>query len=86
VLYKNKPIILKTKKVLELPAGATSKITLSSQAYQLVVTFEYTPAVSELNIASTLKEAFEQAIVGKVSKDASSAQARTKTVEAFRGL
>ena len=86
VLYKNKPIILKTKKVLELPAGATSKITLSSQAYQLVVTFEYTPAVSELNIASTLKEAFEQAIVGKVSEDGSSAQARMKTVEAFRGL
>lgn len=65
VLYKNKPITIKTKKVLELPGGATSRTTLSSQNYALVVLFEYTPAVSELNIEQTLAIAFKQAIAGK---------------------
>jgi hypothetical protein len=65
VVYKNKPIIVKTKKVLELPSGASSKVTLSSQNYQLVVVFEYTPTVSELDVDQTLAIAFRQAVAGK---------------------
>ncbi len=65
VLYKNKPITIKTKKVLELPGGVTSRTTLSSANYALVVLFEYTPAISELNIEQTLAIAFKQAIEGK---------------------
>ena len=65
VLYRNKPIILRTKKVLELPGEVTSRTTLSSANYGLVVLFEYTPAVSELNIDQTLAVAFKQAIAGK---------------------
>lgn len=65
VLYRNKPITIKTKKVLELPGGATSRTTLSSANYALVVLFEYTPSISELNIEQTLAVAFKQAIAGK---------------------
>jgi hypothetical protein len=48
VLYRNKPITIKTKKVLELSGGVSSRITLSSQSYALVVVFEYTPDVQKL--------------------------------------
>ncbi len=65
VLYRNKPITIKTKKVIELPGGVSSRVTLSSQGYALVVLFEYTPAVAELNIEQTLAVAFQQAIAGK---------------------
>lgn len=67
VLYRNRPITIRTKKVLELTGGAPYKITLSSADYALVVTFEYTDAVKELNVDQTLKEAFAQAVMGKGS-------------------
>lgn len=67
VLYKNRPITIRTKKVLELDGGAPYKITLSSADYALVVTFEYTTAVKELNVDQALKEAFAQAVAGKSS-------------------
>lgn len=65
VLYRNKPIILRTKKVLELPDAQTSRLTLSHEKYQLVVLFEFTPEVKELNIAPILKDAFEAMVQGK---------------------
>lgn len=65
VVYRNKPIIIKTKKVLELPEGKPYRISLDRENYRLVVLFEYTSQVSELKIAETLEEAFKQVIVGK---------------------
>jgi len=64
VLYRNKPITIKTKKVLELTENVSSRITLSSQNYALVVVFEYTPDVQELNIEPVLKETFEAMVRG----------------------
>lgn len=65
VVYMDKPIILRTKKVLELPDGVASRITLSRENYQLVVLFEFTSAVSELDVGKVLEESFTQVIAGK---------------------
>jgi len=65
VLYRNKPIILRTKKVLELPNRQLSRLTLSHEKYQLVVLFEFTPEVKELDIAPLLTETFKTIVKGR---------------------
>ena len=66
VVYRNKPVIIKTKKVIELPEGKPYRISLDRENYRLVVLFEYTSQVSELQIAETLEEAFTQVVEGKI--------------------
>ena len=65
VLYRNKPIILRTKKVLELPNAQSSRLTLSHEKYQLVALFEFTPEIKELNIGPILENAFDAIVQGK---------------------
>lgn len=62
VLYRNKPVLLRTKKTIELPEAQTSRVSLSAQNYQLVVVFEFTDAVKELELERILTQAFSDMI------------------------
>lgn len=62
VLYRNKPLIVRTKKSLDLPTGQSSRISLSAQNYQLVVSFEYADTVKSLELERVLAQAFSDMI------------------------
>lgn len=65
VVYRNRPITLRTRLVESLPDDNLSRVTLRGESYHLVVEFEYTSRVKTLDIEKTLNEAFAQAIMGK---------------------
>ncbi|GEM_PF-2355838 len=62
VLYRNKPVLLRTKKSIELPQSQTSRVSLSAQNYQLVVVFEFTDEVKELELERVLAQAFSDMV------------------------
>lgn len=68
VVYRNRPIIIRMKKVSDLPGGEASRVSLSAENYQLVVVLEYTDRLTAIDAKVMILEAFSLTSSQSISK------------------
>lgn len=84
VVYTNQPIIVQTIPVDGLPERAPASIELASDNYQLLIRYQYTPQIKELDLPQLLLDGF--ALITGEQASAPSANPDTDWARALEAL